>query len=48
MILVVVDRRSKFAQFIALVHPFTASVVADKFMKRIHTLYGLPESIVSE
>jgi hypothetical protein len=48
VILVVVDRFTKFAHFIPLRHPYTASQVAvavDKFVFKTH---GLPQSIVSD
>ena len=45
-ILVVVDKFSRYAHFIALSHPFTAFQVAQAFVAHIYKLYGLPESIV--
>ena len=48
VILVKVDRRTKFAHFMALFHPYTTNTVATKFFKHVHTLHGLPESIVSD
>lgn len=47
-ILVVVDRFTKYAHFIALAHPYTAATVASLFWKRIHSLHGIPESIVTD
>ncbi|KAG8083445.1 hypothetical protein GUJ93_ZPchr0015g6658 [Zizania palustris] len=47
-ILVVVDRFSKFAHFLALKHPFTALHVAKLFLDRIVSLYGIPTSLVSD
>jgi hypothetical protein len=41
-ILVVVDKFSKFAHFLALVHPFTALKIAQLFMDSVYRLHGLP------
>jgi transposase InsO family protein len=48
VILTVVDRFSKFAHFIPLSHPYTATSVARAFFNDIVRLHGLPESIVSD
>ena len=47
-ILVVVDRLSKSAYFLALAHPFTAKMVAEKFMDGVVKLHGMPKSIISD
>lgn len=47
-ILVVVDRFSKFAHFLPLSHPFTASTVAKLFLDQVYKLHGLPRAIVSD
>lgn len=47
-ILVVVDKFSKYAHFIPLHHPFTASKVAMAFMDHVFKLHGLPEAIISD
>lgn len=48
LILVVVNRFTKYAHFIAMAQPFTALIVAELFWKRIHRLHGTPECIVSD
>jgi hypothetical protein len=47
VIMVVVDRLSKYAHFCALQHPFIATTVAQLFMDNIFKLHGMPNSIVS-
>ncbi|XP_066347721.1 uncharacterized protein [Miscanthus floridulus] len=48
VILTVVDRFSKYAHFIALGHPYTATSVARAFFDGIVRLHGFPLSIVSD
>ena len=48
VIMVVVDRLTKFAHFVAVKHPYTASTIAQLFMDNIVKLHGLPNSIVSD
>jgi len=48
IIMVVVDRLSKYAHFCALPHPFTPTLVAQAFMDQIFKLHGMPTSIVSD
>ena len=48
VILTVLDRFSKYAHFIALGHPYTASSVARAFFDCIVRLHGFPTSIVSD
>lgn len=47
-ILVVVDKYTKFAHFMALKHPFTAASVARLFLDHVYQLHGLPKSIISD
>ncbi|GJR23769.1 retrotransposon-related protein [Tanacetum coccineum] len=48
VIMVVVDRMSKYAYFIALQHRFTASTIAQVFLDNVYKLHGLPESIIND
>ncbi|XP_060200476.1 uncharacterized protein LOC132628731 [Lycium barbarum] len=48
VILVVVDRMTMYVHFIALSHPFIAVTVAENFWKKLHSLHGTPESIVTD
>ena len=48
VIMVVVDRLTKYAHFFALSHPFKSSVVATELMETIQNLHGNPKIIVSD
>ena len=48
VIMVVVDRLSKYARFIPLKHPFTAASIAKIFVANVVRLHGIPTSIVSD
>ena len=47
-IMVVVDCLTKYAHFIALSHPFTASIVEKVVLENIQKLHGTPKVIVSD
>ncbi len=47
-ILVVVDKFTKYAHFISLSHPYTATDVAKVFFDFIYKLHGLPGGIISD
>jgi hypothetical protein len=46
LIMVVVDRFSRYANFCSLQHPFTTSIVAQIFMDHVSKLHGMTHSIV--
>ena len=48
VILVVVDYLSKYADCLALAHPFIASPIAQLFLDNIYKLHGIPRTIVSD
>lgn len=48
VILVVVDRLTKYAHFIALSHPYTVEQVVKAFMDNVHRLHGMPMVIVTD
>lgn len=44
---VIVDRFTKYAHFLRLHHPYSASQLAHIFLDTVYKLHGLPESIVT-
>lgn len=48
VIMVVVDRLTKYAHFCALSHPFSAIIVAATFITIVQKLHGSPKIIVSD
>lgn len=48
VIMVVVDRLTKFAHFIPVKHPYTAFHIAQLFLDNIVRLHGMPTSIVTD
>lgn len=48
VILVVVDRLSKYGHFLPLKHPYTTQSVAQVFLDTIVNLHGLPDAITSD
>jgi hypothetical protein len=47
VILVVVDRLTKYVHFLSLSHPYIAQMVARLFVNNIFKLHGLPVVIVT-
>ncbi|GKD68132.1 reverse transcriptase, partial [Tanacetum coccineum] len=47
-LLVVVDKLSKYAHFLPISHPFSASQVAQLILDNVYKLHGLPKTIVSD
>lgn len=48
VVMVIVDRLSKYAHFVPMRHPFTASSVARDFVANVVRLHGIPSTIVSD
>ncbi|GJS95902.1 retrotransposon-related protein [Tanacetum coccineum] len=48
VIMVIVDRLSKYAHFIPMSHPYSATQVAQVFLDNVYKLHGLPKTIISD
>ena len=48
VIVVVIDRLTKYAHFCSLSHPFSTSIVVSTFMDIVHNLHGNSNIIVSD
>lgn len=48
VILVLVDRLTKYAHFIAVKHPYTAATITHLFLDHVVKLHGMPSTIVSD
>ena len=48
VVLVVVDRLTKFVHFVPLSHPYTTAKVATLYLHYVFKLHGMPTSIVSD
>ena len=47
VIMLIVDRLTKYAHFIPVKHPYTALQIAQLFMDNIVKLHGLPKAFVT-
>jgi hypothetical protein len=47
-IMVIVDKFSKFAHFVPLLHPYSAPKVAQAFLNSVFRLHGMPTHIISD
>jgi hypothetical protein len=48
VILVVIDKFSKYGHFIPMAHPFAALQVAQLYFNQMYHLHGLPQVIISD
>jgi hypothetical protein len=48
VILVVIDKLTKYGHFLPLKHPFSAAQAAQTFVNSIYKLHGLPHCIISD
>ena len=48
VILVIIDKFSKYGHFIPLAHPYTAMSVAQLYFTHVYKLHGLPEAMISD
>jgi transposase InsO family protein len=48
VIMVVVDRFTKYAHFIPVSNPYSATKITNLFSQNVRKLYGLPKNIVSD
>lgn len=47
-VMVIIDQLSKYAHFFPLSHPYSAKIVADKFVDGIVKYHGMPKSTVGD
>jgi hypothetical protein len=48
VLLVVIDKFSKYAHLIPMSHPYSALQVAQVYLNNVYKLHGLPQSIISD
>jgi hypothetical protein len=47
VIMIIIDKLTKYYHLIALSHPFKATTVVEKFLNIVYKLYGLPLKIIT-
>jgi hypothetical protein len=48
VIMVIIDKLTKYCHLIALSHPFKATTIADKFLNTVYKLHGLPTKNITD
>lgn len=48
VILVVIDKFTKYTHFLALAHPYTIVQVAKLYFSQVYRLHGLPQALISD
>ena len=48
VVMVIVDRFTKFGHILSLSHPFTTREVARTFLDRVDSFHGIPNTIISD
>jgi Integrase zinc binding domain/Integrase core domain len=48
VIMVIIDKLTKYCHLIFFTHPFSAATLAEKFLEIVHKLHGLPVKIITD